>query len=473
MLMGYDNNGTVFDNGDHISRIIIDDYKMRAKEIFKIYEKHGLNTLGIVETEMENDLFKHKKYLITYPYEWTSNMYKDALLFHLELLVKLDDNDLILKDFLLNNVVFCNTQPKFIDFLSLINRDDIINEKWLTEGGYRGDIRFAIIEKMLIPYALIPFMAMVFKDYKLARILLTEKICNCNIIVPEWSDLLVPKQKNWLKVLVKKILNLDARRNRIRSFTNIEKKDFIASIKSIKKLINESDVTPPSSGYTDYYELKNEKLDFDDKSEWKHKQLSVYNIIENSKPESVLDIGANTGWNSRLAEHLGAEVIALDIDESAIDNLYLHSKKHTLKITSLLIPFDNLELEIYGRKYDSEAYKDKNFDHYPLYMAATERLACDLVMVLALLHHLILGEGKELNYIFKVLRKLTKKTLILEFVDLEDEMIKNEPNFFGNLNRFNRDNYNLDLIVKSGLLNFNSVQVMESHPETRKLLIFT
>ena len=70
------------------------------------------------------------------------------------------------------------------------------------------------------------------------------------------------------------------------------------------------------------------------------------------------------------------------------------------------------------------------------------------------------------------LSNVTNKQLIVEFVDLSDELIVNEPSFFPNLSKFTLENYNLDECIRIGMKYFLDVNILESHPESRKILVF-
>ena len=60
----------------------------------------------------------------------------------------------------------------------------------------------------------------------------------------------------------------------------------------------------------------------------------------------------------------------------------------------------------------------------------------------------------------------------MEYISLDDLMIKNEPSFFKKLNKNSVDTYDLELFIKEGKKYFSKVEILDSHPDTRKLLIF-
>jgi SAM-dependent methyltransferase len=485
ILTGYDLNGAVYDTAGYILRRIYPHYINDALSIYDMYKKNNLEQHGIVETELDqfNKTLRHKKHIISYPYEWPANMYKDAVLFHLGLFAKLDGCGLALKDAAPNNILFDFQRPVFVDFLSMVRKEKLKDEASFLPRLDHPDARFGIFSKMFIPFMLTPLIDMAEGDYGLARYSLSEKACNS--VNSGFSALegfhkmlrlFKLRSKRTVKYLLGKggKLRFDAARlavikNLLKAGRNT---DFVDFVQIVYECVKDVEVTPLKSRYASYYEDKNENYDLSDRSQWKDKQKNIYDIIRWNRPGRVMDIGANTGWFSILAEKLGSEVIAVDADESSIDALYRDAKARGLKILPLLIPFSGLTRQIYGIVDDHPAYKDRDFKNNPLFTAPTKRLKADMVLCLGLFHHLVLGEGREIDAVFKVLSDLTAKTLILEFVSMEDSLIQSEPAAFKNIKKFNETIYNLRLILEKGKRYFMSVETRDSYPASRKLLIF-
>jgi len=483
-LTGYDNNGKVFDCGDYILRQINPDYIVQTMEIFKVYNTNNLKGLGLVETELNNTdkSLRHVKYPITYPYEWPPDMYKDAVLFHLNLFIELDKYGLTIKDTLPSNILFNYMQPVFVDFLSIVKKEDLFKEEWLLEDLKFQDKRFVVIDKMFLPFMLIPLIAMSNKKYTLARTMLSEKACNMGNSQPK---LIEAYEENYIqhngiiRSLKKYLKNLLVHRNKyneinnfLNSYKNKNAPMFIDFIKDMHKFVISLDVTPPASGYTSFYDEKGEHFDYSNTHSWGNKQKNVCKVLKNEKPGSVIDVGANTGWFSFLAEKMGARVIALDIDNSCINSIYRLSKQNNNSILPLVVAFEDLTKEYYGTSIDCSEYANRNFLDVPLFLSPVDRFQGDLVMCLGLLQHLILGMGLDIALVFKVLSKMTKKSILLEFVYINDPMIIGEPSFFRNLYKYDKSNYNIDIIIKNGEKFFKKVEVLDSHPETRKLIYF-
>lgn len=489
VLAGYDNRGIVYDSGDFILRKVNANYFQEIEQIYHIFRHINLDQLGIVETEIDcdNNILKHKKYLISYPFEWTANMYKDAVLFHLNLFLQLDHHELTLKDAIPNNIVFHFYKPFFVDFLSIVQTRNLKQEKWLLNlnNNYK-EPRFSVFDVMFIPFVLIPFMAFAEKKYALSRQILSLQACNCGR-TPQWKDLYyscLVKYGLWsidlVKHLIKKLLARNSEfpvypPNFLKLFSILsskKKSSFTDFCLQLIQFVEAVDVSPPKSGYLSYYDAKGEDFDLSDQSCWQDKQKAVAKIIDSEKPDTMLDIGANTGWFSILAARRGINVIATDVDESSIDTLYLYAKQNHLQILPLIISFTNMTRQIFGVDCNDPEFRDRNFKAAPLYLPATERLQSDMVLCLGLLHHLVLGEGNSICHIFEVLSELSRKTLVMEYVDLEDELIVNEPSFFKRISDYKKNTYNIEVVINQGKRYFTSVETVASHPDTRTILVF-
>ncbi len=474
-LLGFDGHGEVFDHGEVIFRRIKPEQKESVARIHQTFLDAKLDQKGIVETVLRADGdLEHRKLVISYPHEWPANMYKDAVLFHLRLFSELEKAHLTLKDALPNNILFDCTTPSFIDFLSVVPPEQLDEEEWLDSGGYE-DRRFAVVDRMLLPYMVLPLLFLARDEQKIARELLSIRACNTSGTPPSWRELInLPARRSGyaLRGYVRGLLLVARLRILKRRLPRLQGRVFLETIDELSRLVAGVDVTPPLSGYSSYYDEKREQLSLADPVVFLPKQKAVYELLHAERPARVLDIGANTGWYSSLAASLGSSVIALEQDESCVDILYRKAKGRQLRILPLRVGFSDLKTEIYSSRDLAREYPDRQIGTIPLYRAGLERFQADLVLVLGLVHHLVLGEGRTLEEVFEIFGKLARKVLVLEFVCLDDEKIVNEPTFFANLDRSDATTYNLDRAREIGRRHFSSVEIRDSHPETRKILIF-
>jgi len=475
-LLGFDEHGEVHDLGHAIRRKIRQDYKADVARLHGAYQKENLASKGIVETVLlEDGDLEHRKLVTSYPYEWPANMYKDAALFHLGLFADLDKAGLTLKDALPNNIVFDHTSPVFVDFLSLVPIGALKDVAWLYAEHY-ADARFAVVDRMLMPYMILPLLFQARGQYRIARDLLSWRSCNCDGKPPSWLELLRPNRRpgfgwprDYLRSLAAAARLLPSRIGNRRK--NAE--SFLPLVHALTRQVRAMNVTPPRSAYSSYYDEKKEALSLrEPPSTFPPKQRAVHDVLRARAPGTVLDIGANTGWYSMLAAQLGASVIALEEDESCVDILYAQARKQGKRILPLKLSFGDLATEIHGSRATVPHYDYSRAGPQALYRAGVDRLGADLVLVLGLLHHLVLGEGRSLDGVFEVLRRLARKTLVLEFVALDDDKIRDDPGFFPRLKQFDASNYNLDLAVQAGRRHFARVEVRPSHPATWTILVF-
>lgn len=272
---------------------------------------------------------------------------------------------------------------------------------------------------------------------------------------------------------IEELLLTESYKNKLSSFINFceetKKHDSLNIFEIIVNAVKKMDVLPlhyihpyRAISYNSYYTDKEEEFSLTNEEKWKQKQINVSRTLALLKPKKVLDIGANMGWFSQLATKHGAHVISTDIYPYSVNYLYETAKEKNLPITPLEVSFEELETN-----------KISLFES-------------DMVLFLAIVHHLVFIRGIKLNSIFELLSKVTKKTLIFEFVDIKDENIQRAPNdpsrwnskktheiILETLNGYASKEYNLENCISIANKYFSRVEIFESHPSTRTILVLT
>ncbi len=138
---------------------------------------------------------------------------------------------------------------------------------------------------------------------------------------------------------------------------------------------------------------------------WRPKPISVHKILEEIRPKTVLDIGANKGWYSIMAEFFGAKVISADIDETSISTLYFNNIENRLPILPLLLDVCEPTL----------SHGPRGIMH-----DARVRLRCELVLALAISHHLMAKRRLTFDQLSLYFSEFAEKYLLVEFVNRDD-----------------------------------------------------
>jgi SAM-dependent methyltransferase len=250
------------------------------------------------------------------------------------------------------------------------------------------------------------------------------------------------------------------------------KNEFFATL---LRRVKRAEVALKGSAYSTYYEEKNEAFSTEPSPDWNAKQHSVRNTLFERRPQNVLDLGSNTGWFSILAARLGANVVAVDLDEASIDALYATAKRESLSILPLVVNLAEPVADRAAFDFPDEPSLSKIGGNAPLYPSPTTRLRCDMVMALAIVHHLVLGQGLSFKSVASVFDSLAKKYLCVEFVAIDDPMITSDRAFFRAYdsapNSFSW--YSLENFVAALRPHFPSVEVRPSHPGTRTIVVFS
>ncbi|MDR7295818.1 SAM-dependent methyltransferase [Pelomonas aquatica] len=129
----------------------------------------------------------------------------------------------------------------------------------------------------------------------------------------------------------------------------------------------------------------------------------------NLAPAQVLDLGCNSGEFSRLAAASGARVIAVDLDHGAISRGVADPASQGIDF--LVAPLDDLRG---GFGWGAAEHAG---------LPARLLRQADLTMMLALLHHLVLGASIPLAAVAQFAADCTKRWLVVELIAPQDVQI--------------------------------------------------
>ena len=136
----------------------------------------------------------------------------------------------------------------------------------------------------------------------------------------------------------------------------------------------------------------------------------VQEVFAELHPARVLDIGANTGEFSILAAQSGAQVTALERDAASADRVFRMSRDQSLAIQTIHADLARPTPAAGWNNRESSALLPRLEGQF------------DLVMMLAVIHHLLLMEQIPLTAIIALCHRLTTRYLIIEWVPVTDPM---------------------------------------------------
>jgi len=485
-LVGFDHVGETFISGDRVLRGIYPGDAEAVRDILRRCEQGDLFSRGIVSTRelAENPhpelgyetVLEHERVpFVSYPHEWPASMLRDAALFHVQLFKDLTPRGLTLKDWHPYNVLFEGTTPKFVDFTSIIPAANLSRQNHLsrppTKKGIArlwDDYAKALYESyrlMYEPYFGLPLAMMKRGRHADARRRLYETALNS-------ADNVITRREAFDGDLTGRLAyELFDRRLRLALIERgPEKRRFFDLL---QKRLRRSNVAVKGSAYSTYYEEKNEAFSTDPTAEWTAKQHSVRNTLTERRPRTLLDLGSNTGWFSILAARLGASVVAVDLDEASIDRLYVTARRERLPILPLVTNLTAPLADRHAVEFPDEPSRSRIGGDAPLYPAPNARLQCEMVLALALVHHLALGQGLSFERIARILSGLAKKCVCVEFVAIDDPMITSDRPFFPAYNSSPESFrwYSLDNFIAALRRYFPMVEIRPSNPGTRTIVV--
>ncbi len=336
---------------------------------------------------------------VSYPYEWTFVQLQQAALLTLQVLNLGIKHGMILKDSSAYNIQFVGNKPVFIDTLSFTAYET--GKPW---EGYK-----QFCEHFIAPLAL--------AHYTSQDILKTLRVYIDGLPLQTVCSLLPRRAKFRPGLLAHLYIHGSAQKKHKQGGEAVgaktkERKVSALAMEGLQSSLK-STVTklrPPriDSEWGEYYTFTNYS---DDSFTHKRKTVAALLAQVTPKPEMVWDIGANNGEFSELAAEAGAYTVAFDIDANAV--AYNYAAKRKPEIEGRMLPL----------------VQDLTNPSTALGWAHTERMSltgrgpADVVMALALIHHLAIGNNLPLDKVASFLRQIGKN-IIIEFVPKEDSKVQ-------------------------------------------------
>jgi SAM-dependent methyltransferase len=335
----------------------------------------------------------------TYPWEWTPSQWLAAG----ELTLNLGEEALadgwILKDATPLNILFTGTRPIFVDILSFERRDPH-SSIWLAYGQYvRTFLLPLLMDRMLSwPLSLSLFQRDGYEPADCYAALGWRRRLSRDAFWPITLPTLLDRRKQ-------------AEAPQKRRPLRIADPEVTASVlkRALKDLRQRTRRAMPESASSDWSQYQGTLTHYT-REQSRQKLDWVRSTLERTQPPRVLDIGANTGEFSALAAGVGAEVVALERDLASADRLFRMARERSLPIQTIHADLARPTPAVGWENAESVALLPRLEAQF------------DLVLMLAVIHHLLLMDQIPLPAVLDLCRRLTRRHLIVEWVPVEDPM---------------------------------------------------
>jgi SAM-dependent methyltransferase len=401
-----DPDGSLVLHGDHAIRTIHPAARQTVLQFLESPFHLRLQPRGdIVGTTIDDSpaglrLLHPRIPIPTYPWEWTPSQWLAAAELTLDLCAEALAEGWVLKDATPLNILFIGSRPVLVDVLSFDRRDPS-TYVWLANGQYIRTFLLPLVMHRLLhwPLAFSLFRRDGYEPSELFAFLSwpqrLSRAAFWPITIPAWFErksAAAPAPKTTARPQNPEVA-LDVMQRMLKSLHR-------RTQRAIPKMAASS-WSDYSSTLTHYTAEQSQQ-----KRAWMQQTLAAI------QPTRALDIGANTGEYSALIAETGVEVVALERDAASAERIFLMSRQRNL-------PIHTIHADL-ARPTPAAGWDNNESS------ALLPRLEAqfDLVLMLAVIHHLLLLEQIPLAAIVALCHRLTRRHLVIEWVPVSDPMFR-------------------------------------------------
>jgi SAM-dependent methyltransferase len=340
----------------------------------------------------------------SYPWEWTPSQWLAAADLTLKLCEEALDQGWILKDATPLNILFLGPRPVLVDVLSFEKHDPARRNPeaslWLPYGQYMRTFVLPLLMNRLLSWPL--SQSLFHRDgYEPANL----------YPMLQWRQRL-SRAAFWPITLPRLLDKRESGSSAVQKPAGPPKKPELtlhilkSTLGNLRRLTHRA---MPEQSSSDWSEYKGSLTHYSS-AESEQKLQWVKTVLQQYHPGWVLDIGANTGEFSALAAENGAEVVALERDAASADQLFLMARNRNLSIQTIHADLARPTPAVGWDNREATSLLDRLEGRF------------DLVLMLAVIHHLILMEQIPLPSILELCHRLSRRHLVIEWVPVSDPM---------------------------------------------------
>lgn len=332
---------------------------------------------------------------VSYPYEWCFGQLKKAALTTLRIQKIALRHDMSLRDSSAFNVQFVGSRPVFIDTLSFESYAE--GRPWV---GYR----------QFCQHFLAPLFLMAGCDPRLS------------VLSRDWIDgipldlarRLAPRSYRWKPGFLthislhakaqERFQEADSRRS---TPARLSRASLTRILENLRATIERLGWDPEKTLWAGYYS----KTNYSEEAMAAKKRF-VASVVDEIEPARIVDLGANTGELSAIAARAGAYVVAADVDRGAVELCFgKSSAAKDARILPLVVDLTSPTPAVGWMNTERTSFLDRCAGK------------TDLVLALAFIHHLAIGNNVPLRSIVELLARMGTHAIV-EFVEKSDSQVQ-------------------------------------------------
>lgn len=375
---------------------------------------------------------------ISYPYEWSFGQYRDAALATLSIQKRALKAGMSLKDASAYNIQFLHGKPVLIDTLSFEVYQE--GQPWVAY-------------KQFCQHFLAPLALMAMRDVRLSQLM---RVHIDGIPLDLASRLLPFGSRLWFGLLTHIHIHAgaqkrfaDAEIEGAKTRGGMSRQSMLGLIESLQATVKKLEWKVGGTEWGNYYDITNYS-----NTAFEHKKEVIAGWVERVKPALVWDLGANNGEFSRIASEAGIYTVSADIDPAAVEQNYRRVRQQKEKnLLPLVLDLTNPSPALGWANRERDAFD--------------QRGPADMILALALVHHLALSNNVPLPRVAEYFASLGR-WLVIEFVPKSDsqvqKLLKSREDIF--------DQYTQEGFERAFKLYFSLQEVIPVNDSERTLYLF-
>ncbi|MEO8025141.1 MAG: class I SAM-dependent methyltransferase [Bryobacteraceae bacterium] len=389
----------VTESGDPCARFL---FTPRAEAW--VAEGRLVRSWRVSEPELAGDgeqVIEHERIpFVSYPYEWPVEMIEAAASLTLSCAVEALDDGYCLKDATPYNILFRGPNAVFVDALSFEPRVPG-DPTWLP---YAQFVRSFVLPLLVHQHFGLPPGATLLANRDGLEPEAVYRWCSWfqRLRPPFLGTVTLP---NWLSKKDVEPAGYEAKR------MDPERAEFVlrALLQGLKRTLKRA--APKPSGDSRWSNYLSTTALYDE-DQFRFKEAFVRDAMSEFQPRWVLDVGCNEGHFSAIAAKAHASVVAIDSDPAVVGRTWKMASDSKLDILPLVVDLSRPTPATGWRNREGASFLDRAHGRF------------DLVMGLAVLHHMLVTERVPLPDALSQLADLSSKYVLLEFVSPDDPMFQ-------------------------------------------------